>query len=137
MRFGRQRSARDFITLALLFLGFTALAVAFWILTFNWAGLLLPIGFLIGAYATLRAEVKEIELRDETLILRTFFRAYAIPRAHVTNVARTPRGTAIDVLNGNRYYVTPPDTDAEVVAHELEEWFATSSSTLPSSARNR
>ena len=137
MRFGRQRSARDFITLALLFLGFTALAVAFWILTFNWAGLLLPIGFLIGAYATLRAEVKEIELRDETLILRTFFRAYSIPRAHVTNVARTPRGAAIDVLNGNRYFVTPPETDADVVAHELEEWFATSSSTLPSSARNR
>ena len=141
MRFGRQRSARDFITLALLFLGFTALAVAFWILTFNWAGLLLPLGFLIGAYATLRAEVKEIELRGETLILRTFFRAYSIPRAHVTNVARTPRGAAIDVLNGNRYYVTPPETDAEVVAHELEEWFVsrgvTSSSTLPSSARNR
>ena len=136
MRFGRQRSARDFLTLALLFLGFTALAVAFWMLTLNWAGLLLPLGFLIGAYATLRAEVKEIELRDDALILRTFFRAYSIPRAHVTNVARTPRGAAIDVLNGNRYHVTPPETDAELVAHELEEWLATSSSTLPSSARN-
>jgi len=122
MRFGRQRSARDVLTLALLFIGFSALAVAFWILNLSWAGLLLPIGFLIGAYATLRAEVKELEIRGETLILRTFFRAYPIPRAHVTNVAHTPRGAAIDVLNGNRYYVTPPDVDAEVVAQALEEW---------------
>lgn len=137
MRFGRQRSARDYTTLALLFLGFTALAVAFWILTLNWAGLLLPIGYLIGAYASLRAEVKELELESDTLILRTFFRAYRIPRVHVTNVARTDRGAAIDVLNGNRYYVTPPDADAEEVANALEEWWvATSSSTLPSSARN-
>jgi len=124
MRFGAQRSAREVLTLALLLLGFTALAVAFWILNLSWAGLLLPIGFLIGAYATLRAEVKEIELRDDTLILRTFFRAYPIPRAHVKNIARTPRGAAIDVLNGNRYYVTPPETDSEVVAHALEEWLS-------------
>ncbi|HEV7241379.1 MAG TPA: hypothetical protein VGQ36_19255 [Thermoanaerobaculia bacterium] len=136
MRFGRQRSPSDLATFLLLFLGFSALAVAFWMLTLNWAGLLLPIGYLVGAYSTLRAEVKEIELQDDTLILRTFFRAYPIPRAHMTNVVRTPRGAAIDVLNGNRYYVTPPESDAEVIATALEEWLATSSSTLPSSARN-
>lgn len=122
MRFGTQRPAADSLTIALLLLGFTALAVAFWMLTDNWAGVLLPLGFLIGAWATLRAEVTEIELRGETLVLRTFFRAYPLPRAHVKNVVRTPRGAAIDVLNGNRYYVTPAHADADQVARALEDW---------------
>lgn len=124
MRFGRQRSPSDVATLVLLFLGFAALAVAFWIYTYTWFGLLLPIGYLIGAYAALRAEVKEIELRGEMLVLRTFFRAYPIPRKHVTKVVLTPRGAAIDVVNGNRYEVTPPDADAGEVARALEEWLS-------------
>jgi hypothetical protein len=102
MRFGRQHSPSDVGTIVLLLLGFAALAVAFWILTSNWAGLLLPLGFLIGLFGTFRAEVKEIELRDETLILRTFFRAYPIPRAHI----RALRGTEIESLNRNQ--VAPP-----------------------------
>jgi hypothetical protein len=122
MRFGRQRSPGDVATLVLLFVGFTALAIAFWVLTLTWFGLLLPIGYLIGVYATLRAEVKEIELRGDTLVLRTFFRAYPIPRAHVTKVIRTPRGASIAVLNGNQYEVTPVGTDADEVAHALETW---------------
>lgn len=128
MKFGRQRSVRDIAVIALLFTGFTALAVAFWLYTLTWAGALLPIGFLVGAYATLRAEVREIELRDDALLLRTFFRQYTIPRAHVTKIARTDRGAAIDVLNGNRYFVTPPDADADEVADALETWLATGSS---------
>ena len=118
MRFGRQHSPSDVGTIVLLLLGFTALAVAFWILTSNWAGLLLPLGFLIGLFGTFRAEVKEIELRGETLILRTFFRAYPIPRAHI----RALRGTEIEVLNGNRYNVAPEGADPEEVARALEEW---------------
>jgi len=118
MRFGRQHSPSDVGTIVLLLLGFAALAVAFWILTSNWAGLLLPLGFLIGLFGTFRAEVKEIELRGETLILRTFFRAYPIPRAHV----RALRGTEIEVLNGNRYEVAPPGADREEVARALEAW---------------
>lgn len=120
MRFGRQRSPSDVATILLLFLGFTALAVAFWVLTSNWAGLLLPVGFVIGLAGSFRAEVKEIELRGETLILRTFFRAYPIPRAHV----RALRGTEIEVLNGNRYEVAPPGANRTEVAHALEEWLA-------------
>lgn len=120
MRFGRQRSPSDVATILLLFLGFTALAVAFWVLTSNWAGLLLPVGFVIGLAGSFRAEVKEIELRGETLILRTFFRAYPIPRAHV----RALRGTEIEVLNGNRYEVAPPGANRAEVAHALEEWLA-------------
>lgn len=118
MRFGRQRSPTEIATILLLFLGFTALAAAFWILTENWAGLLLPLGFLIGLFGTFRAEVKEIELRDDTMILRTFFRAYPIPRAHI----RTLHGTQIEVLNGNRYDVAPAGTDREEVAQALEAW---------------
>ena len=131
MTFGRQRSASDVASMILLFVGFAALAVAFWIYTLTWFGLLLPIGYLIGVYATLRAEVKEIELRGETLIVRTFFSAYPIPRAHVTKVVLTPRGAAIDVLNGNRYDVTPPDADASDVAHALETWLLQPSDRRP------
>ena len=120
MRFGRQRSPSDVATLVLLFVGFAALAVAFWIYTRTWFGLLLPIGYVIGAYATLRAEVKEIELRGDTLILRTFFRAYPIPRAHV----RALRATEIEVLNGNRYEVAPPGVDRAEVARALEAWLS-------------
>jgi hypothetical protein len=133
MRFGRQRSPSEVMTILMLLLGFTGLAAAFWILTLNWAGLLLPLGFLIGLFGTFRAEVKELELRGETLILRTFFRAYPIPRAHVTKIVRTPRGPAIEVLNGNRYEVTPPGTNTEEVALALEAWLTPSSSTPPSS----
>lgn len=122
MRFGRQHSPSEVTAILVLFLGFLGLGVAFWILTLNWAGLLLPLGFLIGLFGTFRAEVKEIELRGETLILRTFFRAYPIPRAHVKTVLRTPRGAAIEVLNGNRYEVAPPGTDAAEVMHALDTW---------------
>ncbi len=122
MRFGRQRSPSDAASLILLLVGFTALAFAFWIYTNTWFGLLLPIGYLIGTFATLRAEVKEIELRGDTLIVRTFFREYPIPRAHI----RALRGTQIEVLNGNRYEVTPASVDDEEVARALEAWLAKS-----------
>ena len=127
MRFGRQRSPSEVTTIVMLFLGFAGLAVAFWILTSNWAGLLLPLGFLIGLFGTFRAEVKEIELRDEILILRTFFRAYPIPRAHI----RALRGTEIEVLNGNRYEVAPPGVDRRDVARALAEWLGPPSAGSP------
>ena len=124
MKFGEQRSRRDLAALALLFAGFSGLAVAFWMYTLNWLGLLLPAGFLLGAYTSLRAEVRELELRDDALILRTFFREYPIPRAHVTAIETTRTGTAIQVLNGNRYEITPADADADEVHRALEEWLS-------------
>jgi hypothetical protein len=125
MKFGRQRALRDVLVLALLLVGFTALAVAFWMLTLNWAGILLPIGFVIGAYAQLRVEVREVELHPDRLFVRTFFREYPMPRAHIRRVLRSPDGAAIvEVLNGNRYAVTPPDVDGEELARTLEAWLA-------------
>lgn len=126
--FGTQRPARDVATLILLLVGFTALAVAFWMLTLNWAGLLLPLGFLIGAFATLRTEVKEIEIREDALYVRTFLKSYRMPRAHITGVIPSPSGTSVEVLNGNRYMVTPPEVDPGEVATALEAWL---SDTLP------
>ena len=122
MTFGRQRAPRDVLTLALLLVGFCGLAVAFWLYTRNWAGLLLPIGFLIGAYAQLRAEVRELELRPEALVVRTFFRAYALPRAHIRGVVRTPEGVAVDVLNGARYEIAPPGEDANAIHRAVTDW---------------
>lgn len=121
-KFGRQRPPRDIAALALLLAGFSALGLAFWILTSNWLGGLLPLGFLLGAWQSLRADVREIELRGDALLVRTFFREYSIPRAHVTNVVLTPEGAAIDVLNGSRYQVTPPGTDAAKLAHAFDAW---------------
>jgi hypothetical protein len=120
MTFGRQRTAGDVLVLVLLFVGFSGLALAFWLLTANWLGVLLPIGFLIGAYATLRAEVRELELRPDSLQLRTFLRTYPIPRAHVREV----RGTEIEVLNGNRYEVAPAGADRDEVERALDAWLA-------------
>ena len=139
MRFGRQRTPRDYATLGLLLTGFSGLAVAFWMLTLNWAGVLLPIGFLIGAWSQLRGEVRELELRGDTLLVRTFFREYPMPRAHIRGVLRTPGGVMVEVANGNRYAVTPPDVLSDDVARALEQWLGvtTSSSTPPSSARSR
>jgi hypothetical protein len=125
MRFGRQRTSRDYLVLALLFVGFTGLAVAFWLLTESWLGLLLPAGYLLGAWTTLRAEVRELELGADTMFIRTFFRTYPIPRAHI----RTLRDTEIEVLNGNRYEVAPADEDRDEVRRAIEAWLddATSS----------
>jgi hypothetical protein len=66
--------------------------------------------------------VREIELRGETLLVRTFFRTYPIPRAHIRSVVHAPGGAAIDVLNGNRYDVTPAGVEGTAVAAALEEW---------------
>lgn len=110
------------LVLVLLLAGFTALAVAFWMFTLTWAGILLPIGFLIGAYAQLRAEVREVELHPDRLFVRTFFREYPMPRAHIRRVIRSPQGPMVEVLNGNRYAVTPPEVDGEELARTLEEW---------------
>jgi hypothetical protein len=122
MRLGRQRAPGDVAALLILLVGFSGLALAFWIYTANWLGVLLPLGFIVGAYATLRTEVREIEVRGDTLLVRTFFRTYPIPRAHIRGVVRVPGGAAIDVLNGNRYDVTPPGVEGAAVAAVLDEW---------------
>src|SRR5215217_6839923 len=109
MRFGRQRTPRDFLVLALLLIGFGGLAVAFRLLTHSWLGLLLPAGYLLGAWTTLRSEVRELELRGDTIFLRTFFRTYPIPRTHI----RSLHDTEIEVLNGNRYEVAPAGVDQD------------------------
>ena len=132
MRFGRQRAPVDVAALLILLVGFSGLALAFWIYTANWLGVLLPLGFIVGVYATLRTEVREIELRGDTLLVRTFFRTYPIPRTHIRAVVRVSDGTAIDVLNGNRYDVTPPGVEGVAIAAALDEWLG-GASTPPSS----
>jgi hypothetical protein len=122
LQFGRQRPGTDIAAICLLFAGFCSLAYAIWVYLDNKFGVLLPIFFVVGLWASLRTEVRQIELRGETMVISTFFRHYPIPRAHVTNVVITREGTAIDVLNGRRYNITPPDVDADELARAVAGW---------------
>ena len=122
MRFGKRRPPSDLIALALLFVGFTALAAAIFYLRETLVGVLLPLTFLAGAIAGLRAEVREVELQPERLVVRTMFRSYAIPRAHIRAIVLTEKGVAIDVLNGSRYPINPPNVDAEELRQALSNW---------------
>ena len=122
MRFGRQRPASDVAALALLLVGFFALAVAIFFLRETLLGLLVPLTFLIGVISGLRAEVREVELLEDRMVLRTFFRAYRIPRAHITAVVLTPKGIAIDVQNGTRFFINPPDVDPAPLRLAISEW---------------
>lgn len=122
--FGVQRPPWDIAGIAVLFAGFCALALGFWILNANWAGILLPAGFTIAAISSLRTEVRQIELTDDALLVRTFFRQYPIPRSHVTKVLRTREGAAVEVVNGRRYVVSPAGTNSGEIASALEGWLA-------------
>ena len=121
--FGRRRRGRDAFVVALLLVGFSGLAAAIRILSGNWFGALLPIAFIYGSAIALRREIREIETRGGTLVVRTLFRDYAIPRAHITNVVLTAEGAAIDVLNGNRYDITPAGEDRVAVWRAVREWW--------------
>lgn len=123
-RFGRRRPPADVAAIVLLLAGFADLALAVRAVYDTWAGLLLPLAFIGGAIAGLRAEVREIEFRRDALLLRTFFRAYTIPRAHIVRVLRENFGASIEVLNGARYFVTPPGVDPHAFGDALESWFA-------------
>jgi hypothetical protein len=123
LRFGRRRPPLDIAALVLLLAGFGALALAVRAVYGTWAGALLPLAFIAGAFAGLRAEMREIELQQNALVLRTFFRAYTIPRAHVVRVMHDDRGASIEVLNGAHYLVTPPGVDRQVLGDGLDAWF--------------
>ena len=121
-RFGEQRPIADVAALALLLIGFSALAAAIFFLRETVIGVLLPITFIAGAIAGLYAEVRELELQADRLIVRTFFRSYAIPRANIIGVVVTERGVAMDVLNGSRYPINPPGVDPVELATALQAW---------------
>ena len=127
MRFGRQRPPGDIAALALLLLGFCGLAVAIFFLHETLFGLLLPLSFVAGAIAGLRAEVRELELQPDGLIVRTFFRSYGIRRDHIKAVVLVPNGVAIDVLNGSRYPINPPGVDPDELHAAMRRWLAEAS----------
>ena len=122
MRFGEQRPVAEIAALALLLIGFTGLAAAVFFLRETIIGVLLPLTFIAGAFAGLRAEVREIEILPDRLILRTFFRSYAIPRQNITGVVITESGVAMDVLNGSRYPINPPGVDPAELHAALRQW---------------
>jgi hypothetical protein len=120
--FGRQRPPSDVAAMVLLLTGFSALAVALWSLRGTWIGVVLPLAFVVGAIAGLRTEVREVEVRDEALIVKTFLRAYALPREHIVRVVRSEGGVAVDVVNGARYDIAPPDVDGDAMFAALRAW---------------
>lgn len=122
MRYGEQRPIADVAALALLLIGFSALAAAIFFLRETVIGALLPLTFIAGAIAGLRAEVRELEVQPGRLIIRTFFRSYPIDRANIVGVVMTERGVAMDVLNGSRYPINPPGVDPDELYRALREW---------------
>ena len=122
MRWGEQRPIADVAAIALLLIGFSGLAAAIFYLRETIIGVLLPLTFIAGAWAGLRTEVRELELQPERLIVRTFFRSYPVPRANVIAIVMTDRGVAMDVLNGSRYPINPPDVDPVELAAVLRAW---------------
>lgn len=108
--------------IGVLLAGFCALALAFHVYTASWLGVLLPLAFLVGMWSSLRTEVRQLDLREDALLVRTFFRSYRMPREHIIRVVRTPLGPAVDVLNGSRYTIGPVDSDHGEVAEALERW---------------
>ncbi len=124
MRWGEQRPTADLAALALLLIGFSALAAAVFFLRETVIGVLLPLTFIAGAIAGLRTEVREVELQRDRLVVRTFFRSYPIPRANITGVVITERGVAMDVLNGSRYPINPRDVDPVELHAALRAWLA-------------
>lgn len=107
----------------LLLIGFTTLAVAVQLLTRSWVGYLLPAGYVAGAWAALRVQVRAVELAEDHILISTFFRQYPIPRAHITSVLAGPEGAVIYVLNGARYDVTPEDVEPEAFARAMDQWW--------------
>jgi hypothetical protein len=122
VRFGEQRPIADMAALALLLIGFSALAAAVFYLRETVIGVFLPVTFVAGAIAGLRTEVRELELQPERLIVRTFFTSYTVPRANITGIVLTPRGVAMDVLNGSRYQINPPGVDPIELHAALRAW---------------
>lgn len=122
MTFGRQRPPIEIAAMVLLLTGFSALGIALWILRGTWVGVVLPVAFLIGAIAGMRTEVREVELRDDALVVKTFLHAYALPRGHIVHVVRTDDGVAVDVMNGARYEIAPPDVDGDAMFAALRAW---------------
>jgi hypothetical protein len=122
VRFGEQRPVAEVAALALLLIGFCGLAAAVFFLRETVIGVLLPLTFIAGAIAGLRTEVRELELHEDRLILRTFFRSYAVPRQNITGVVITARGVAMDVLNGSRYPINPPGVDPAALHAALRQW---------------
>ena len=108
--------------MVLLLAGFCGLGAALWILKNTWIGVVLPLAFVVGAIAGLRTEVREVEVRDDALIVKTFLRAYALPRAHIVRVIRTEDGVAVEVLNGARYEIAPPSVDGDAMFAALRAW---------------
>jgi hypothetical protein len=121
--FGQQRTRADIAALAVLSAGFSVLAVAVWALTQQWFGLLLPLAFVIGAWAGLRAEIRQVEFREDQILVRTFLRTWPIARTHITGIVIDDSGAGIDVLNGARYYLTPRDADPAEFADALIRWW--------------
>jgi hypothetical protein len=122
LRLGRQHPPRDVLAIVVLFAGFCALAAAFLAFTESWLGMLLPLAYLIGLWGSMRTEVRELEIRPDALVVRTFFRSYTMPRPHIVRVVRTHLGPAVDVINGNRYTIAPVGVSHETVFGALEEW---------------
>ncbi|MFL6248730.1 MAG: hypothetical protein ACJ74H_22085 [Thermoanaerobaculia bacterium] len=118
--FGNRRAASFISFNALVFLGLSALGIWVWLDQRYWVGLVLPPMMVWALYTDLRDSVRQVEVGEDSVIIRTFLREEAIPASEIAEVDLTlkPVGAqqilacGIALQDGDYRFLVPPGVDA-------------------------
>jgi hypothetical protein len=129
-RFGRRFPAVYLASSVIVCGAFVALGVWLWRSEGVWVGLLVPPVLLWGLYAEFRDQLRELELHETKLVLRTVLRERVVMRQDIdrTQLLLKPvrSGHLLSVLlvlrDGSSVWVHPVGEDAEDVYAAVENW---------------
>ncbi len=128
--FGKRRAMPDLLLNLALFLSLGGAGVWLWFEERNWIGLvLLPI-LVRALYTDLRDNVREIEIRERDLAIRTFLRERVIPRVDIREVALVLRplgmnqrlSCGIGLHSGEAVWLAPRSIDVIELHEALRQW---------------
>ena len=131
-KFGRRFAASYLAPSLLVLAAFVALGLWLWASEGEWIGLLVPPALLWGLYAEFRDQLRELELRQESLVLRTILRERIILREDIvsTQLLLTPvrNGKLLSVMvvlrDGRSVWIQPAGQDAQEVHATVKSWRA-------------
>jgi hypothetical protein len=129
-RFGRRFPAVYLATSVIVCGAFVALGVWLWRSEGQWIGLLVPPVLLWGLHAEFRDQIRELELHETALVLRTVLRERVVLRQDIdhTELLLKPVGNGhlLSVLlvlrDGSSVWVHPVGQDAQDVYAAVESW---------------